>query len=131
MSETLRILVATDNHLVRPSTSTTMLRHLLMHRILSQGVWERDPVRTGDSFQTFEEIFKIAKERKVDFVLLGGDLFHENKPSRNTVVRAMDILSKYCLGDDDIEFEILSDQTNLFTTGYVCLPHFSVYSCRE
>jgi double-strand break repair protein MRE11 len=76
-------------------------------------------VRGGDSFQTFEEIFKIAKERKVDFVLLGGDLFHENKPSRNTVVRAMEILSKYCLGDDDIEFEILSDQANLFTTGYV------------
>lgn len=84
-----------------------------------QGVCERDPIRGDDSFQTFEEIFKIAKERKVDFVLLGGDLFHENKPSRNTVVRAMDILSKYCLGDDDIEFEILSDQANLFTTGYV------------
>lgn len=76
-------------------------------------------MRGGDSFGTFEEIFKIAKERQVDFVLLGGDLFHENKPSRNTVVRAMEILSKHCLNDDDITFDILSDQKELFTTGYV------------
>lgn len=26
-----------------------------------------------------------AKERKVDMVLLGGDLFHYNKPSRKTL----------------------------------------------
>lgn len=84
-----------------------------------QGVWESDPIRKDDSFETFEEIFKIAKAQKVDFVLLGGDLFHENKPSRNTVVKAMDILTKYCMNDDDIEFEILSDQRNLFTTGCV------------
>ncbi len=53
-------------------------------------------------------------------MLLGGDLFHENKPSRNSVVKAVDILSKHCLGDGDILFEILSDQKVNFTTG--CVP---------
>ena len=54
--DTLKILLATDNHV---------------------GYLENDPIRGNDSFITFEEIFKIAKEREVDFVLLGGDLFHE------------------------------------------------------
>lgn len=49
--ETLRILVATDNHL---------------------GVNEKDPIRGNDSFETFEEILQIAKERRADCVLLGA-----------------------------------------------------------
>ena len=89
--------MATDNHL---------------------GVNEKDPIRGNDSFETFEEILQIAKERRADCVLLGGDMFHDNKPSRSTIVKAMDILTRYCLNDDDIDFEILSDQSN-FTTGKV------------
>lgn len=57
----LRIMIATDNHL---------------------GYMEADPVRKEDSFNAFEEIFKVARDHGVDCVLLGGDLFHENKPSR-------------------------------------------------
>jgi len=57
----LRILIATDNHL---------------------GYMERDPIRGNDSFVSFEEILQQARKLKVDFVLLGGDMFHENKPSR-------------------------------------------------
>jgi double-strand break repair protein MRE11 len=60
-SDILKILIATDNHL---------------------GYMESDPLRKEDSFEAFEEIFKEASKRKVDCVLLGGDLFHENKPSR-------------------------------------------------
>ena len=60
----LKILIATDNHL---------------------GYEERDPIRGEDSFRTFEEILKIAKNNSVDMILLGGDLFHFNKPSRNTL----------------------------------------------
>lgn len=52
-----------------------------------------------DSFNTFEEILQIAEEEKVDFVLLGGDLFHENKPKPATLQRAIDLLRKYCLND--------------------------------
>ncbi len=50
-SSTLRILVATDNHL---------------------GGNEKDPIRGNDSFETFEEILQIAKERRADCVLLGA-----------------------------------------------------------
>lgn len=61
----------------------------------------------------------------MDFVLLGGDLFHENKPSRSTVVKTMNILNKYCFHDGEVSFDILSDQKENFTTGYdcACLVH--------
>ncbi|WMV44533.1 hypothetical protein MTR67_037918, partial [Solanum verrucosum] len=67
---------------------------------------------------------------KVDFVLLGGDLFHENKPSRATLVKAIEILRRYCLNDRPVQFQVVSDQTvnfaNLF--GHVNYedPHFNV-----
>ena len=46
----------------------------------------------SDSFNSFREILEIALERRVDFVLLGGDLFHDNKPSRNAERRCIEIL---------------------------------------
>lgn len=96
--DVLRILIATDNHL---------------------GVWENDEVRKNDSFDTFNEILELAAKHNVDFILLGGDLFHENKPSSNSVVRAIDSLSRYCLNDRSIHFQILGDQKVNFTTGRV------------
>ncbi|CAN0067316.1 unnamed protein product [Discosporangium mesarthrocarpum] len=75
---------------------------------------ERDPVRGMDSFAAFEEVLLLAKQRKVDFVLLGGDLFHENKPSRRTLYRTMDILRRHCMGDDSVSFQIISDQGQNF-----------------
>ena len=48
---------------------------------------------------------------QVDFVLLGGDLFHENKPSRATLVRTIEILRKYCMNDRPVQFQVVSDQT--------------------
>ena len=48
-----------------------------------------DPQRR--SFNTFDEIFRIV-EKKADMVLLAGDLFHENKPSRKSLKRCMEIL---------------------------------------
>ncbi|XP_015161502.1 double-strand break repair protein MRE11 isoform X2 [Solanum tuberosum] len=108
-SNTIRILVATDCHL---------------------GYMEKDEVRRHDSFQAFEEICSIAEKKQVDFVLLGGDLFHENKPSRATLVKAIEILRRYCLNDQPVQFQVVSDQTvnfaNLF--GHVNYedPHFNV-----
>ena len=43
-NDTFKILIATDNHL---------------------GYMEKDPVRGQDSFSTFEEILRIAKDRNV------------------------------------------------------------------
>ncbi|BDA49205.1 Double-strand break repair protein MRE11 [Coccomyxa sp. Obi] len=115
----LRILVATDNHL---------------------GVWEKDEIRKDDSFLTFEEIFDVAKKEKVDFVLLGGDLFHDNKPSRTTLVRTMEILSKYCLNGSQISFKIISNQAENFVSGKanfqndnysVGLPVFTIHGNHD
>jgi double-strand break repair protein MRE11 len=50
----------------------------------------------------------------VDFLLLGGDLFHDNKPSRKTMQRTMEILREYCLGSKEVLFRITSDQHDNF-----------------
>ncbi|XP_067424231.1 double-strand break repair protein MRE11 isoform X4 [Emydura macquarii macquarii] len=88
--DTFKILVATDIHL---------------------GYLEKDPVRGNDTFVTFDEILRHAQEKEVDFILLGGDLFHENKPSRKTLHTCIELLRKYCMGDRPVQFEILSDQS--------------------
>jgi double-strand break repair protein MRE11 len=76
--DTLKILVATDIHL---------------------GFMEKDGVRGKDAMNTFEEVLQAGVKNDVDFVLLGGDLFHENKPSRHCLQGAFELLRKYCLGD--------------------------------
>ncbi|CAD6266036.1 unnamed protein product [Miscanthus lutarioriparius] len=86
---TLRILVATDCHL---------------------GYLEKDEVRRFDSFDTFEEICSLAVKNKVDFLLLCGNLFHENKPSNSTLVKAIEILRRYCMNDCPVQFQVISDQ---------------------
>ena len=105
-----------------------------------QGVWEKDEERKHDSFVTFEEVFEIARRQEADFVLLGGDLFHDNKPSRHTVVRAMDILSRHCLGDRPVGFQVLSDQAANFAAGRVnfespnlnvALPVFTIHGNHD
>ncbi|XP_034170705.2 double-strand break repair protein MRE11 [Pangasianodon hypophthalmus] len=87
--DTFKILVATDIHL---------------------GYLEKDAVRGNDTFVTFDEIMKCAKQNDVDLVLLGGDLFHDNKPSRKALHSCMEVMRKYCMGDKPILFEIISDQ---------------------
>lgn len=42
-------------------------------------------------------------------VLLGGDLFHDNKPSRATMYQTTALLREHCLGPRPIELEIISD----------------------
>ncbi|XP_017351314.1 double-strand break repair protein MRE11 [Ictalurus punctatus] len=87
--DTFKILVATDIHL---------------------GYLEKDAIRGNDTFVTFEEIMKCAEQNDVDLVLLGGDLFHENKPSRKALYSCMEVMRNYCMGDKPILFEIISDQ---------------------
>ena len=87
---TFRILLATDCHL---------------------GYCEKDPSRGNDSLVSFEEVLEIGRKHDVDFVLLGGDLFHENKPSRKTMHGSIALLRKYCMGERPVQFEFLSDQS--------------------
>ncbi|XP_049976555.1 double-strand break repair protein MRE11 isoform X3 [Alexandromys fortis] len=72
---------------------------------------EKDAVRGNDTFVTFDEILRLGLENEVDFILLGGDLFHENKPSRKTLHSCLELLRKYCMGDRPVQFEIISDQS--------------------
>ena len=117
----VRIMVATDIHL---------------------GFAEKDPVRRDDSFEAFEESLQYARRERVDFILLGGDLFHENKPSRKTLHRCLELLRKYCLGDKPIAIEILSDQARNFSTPFsrvnyqdpnynVALPVFTIHGNHD
>ncbi|GAB2284579.1 meiotic recombination [Dionaea muscipula] len=109
MKDTLRILIATDCHL---------------------GYLEKDEIRRHDSFEAFEEICSIAEQNEVDLILLGGDLFHENKPSRSTLVKCIEILRHHCLNDRPVQFQVVSDQTINFinTFGHVNYedPHYNV-----
>ena len=47
---------------------------------------------------------------QVDFILLGGDLFHDNKPSRQVLTRTMELLRHYCMGERPCPIEFRSDQ---------------------
>lgn len=90
----IKILVATDNHV---------------------GHLETDPIRGEDSARTFDEIIRIAKDREVDMILLAGDVFHDNKPSRKALYDVMKTLRKNCLGDKPCELEMLSDASENFS----------------
>lgn len=104
---TLRVMVSTDNHL---------------------GYNERDPVRGLDSFSAFEEVLFLAKHFKCDMVLLSGDLFHDNRPSRQTMHKTMEIIRRYCMGDDPVRIQIASDPSINFPTNTANFldPNYSV-----
>ncbi|KAF3766462.1 hypothetical protein M406DRAFT_37693, partial [Cryphonectria parasitica EP155] len=118
---TIKILIATDNHV---------------------GYEERDPIRKDDSWKTFDEILQIAVKREVDMVLLGGDLFHENKPSRKSMYQVMRSLRKHCLGDRPCQLEFLSDANEVFEGAFphvnyedpdinISLPVFSIHGNHD
>ncbi|KAI3396515.1 hypothetical protein diail_12135 [Diaporthe ilicicola] len=119
--DTIRILVATDNHV---------------------GYEERDPIRKDDSWKTFDEIMNLAKTRDVDMVLLGGDLFHDNKPSRKSMYQVMRSLRKNCLGMKPCELEFLSDAHEVFEGAFphvnyedpdmnISIPVFSIHGNHD
>ncbi|KJR81960.1 double-strand break repair protein MRE11 [Sporothrix schenckii 1099-18] len=119
--DTIRILVATDNHV---------------------GYEERDPIRKDDSWRTFDEIMNLARTEDVDMVLLGGDLFHDNKPSRKAMYQVMRSLRQNCLGMKPCELEFLSDAAEIFegAVGHVnyedpdiniSIPVFSIHGNHD
>ena len=92
-ADTIRILVATDNHV---------------------GYAERDAIRGDDSWKSFHEVMCLAKDKDVDMVLLAGDLFHDNKPSRKSMFNVMRSLRMNCYGEKPCELEFLSDSSEVF-----------------
>lgn len=119
--DAIRILIATDSHV---------------------GYNERDPIRGDDSWKSFHEVLTHAKEQDVDMVLLSGDLFHENKPSRKAMYQVMKTLRETCMGDKPCELEILSDTSSeFFSAGgkvnyedeniNVAIPVFSIHGNHD
>ena len=49
-------------------------------------------------------------------VLLAGDLFHDNKPSRKALHKCMEIMRDHCFGDRKVGIEVVSDQAANFHT---------------
>ncbi|EHK16209.1 uncharacterized protein TRIVIDRAFT_164171, partial [Trichoderma virens Gv29-8] len=120
-ADTIRILVATDNHV---------------------GYEERDAIRKDDSWRTFDEIMTLARTEDVDMVLLAGDLFHDNKPSRKSLYQVMRTLRKNCLGMKPCPLEFLSDAADVFEGAFphvnyedpdinISIPVFSIHGNHD
>ncbi|KAF4589921.1 DNA repair protein rad32 [Ophiocordyceps camponoti-floridani] len=120
-ADTIRILIATDNHV---------------------GFEERDAIRKDDSWRTFDEIMNIARTEDVDMVLLAGDLFHDNKPSRKSLYQVMRALRKNCLGMKPCPLEFLSDAAEVFEGAFthvnyedpdinISIPVFSIHGNHD
>ncbi|KAK7865582.1 hypothetical protein R5R35_010113 [Gryllus longicercus] len=117
--DTMKLLIATDVHL---------------------GYAENDPIRGEDSFNTFEEILNIGMKQEVDMIVLGGDLFHDNKPSPKCIHRCMALIRHYCMGNRPICVQFLSDQSENFQNAQVnyedpnlniSIPIFSIHGNHD
>jgi double-strand break repair protein MRE11 len=73
----------------------------------------------------------LAKTRDVDMVLLAGDLFHDNKPSRNSMYQVLRSLRKNCLGDKPCELEFLGDGSDVFGGYSPCLEMMALVLSGE
>lgn len=122
------------------------------------GFEERDPIRKDDSWKSFHEVMCLAKSQdvrifahthgnvsdplQVDMVLLAGDLFHDNKPSRKAMYQVMRSLRMNCLGEKPCELEMLSDASDIFEGAFnhvnyedpdinVAIPVFSIHGNHD
>jgi double-strand break repair protein MRE11 len=75
-------------------------------------------------------------------VLLAGDLFHDNKPSRKAMYQVMRSLRLNCLGEKPCELEMLSDANDIFEGAFthvnyedpdinIAIPVFSIHGNHD
>lgn len=75
-------------------------------------------------------------------VLLAGDLFHDNKPSRKSIYQVMRSLRQNCLGEKPVELEFLSDGNDVFDGAFnhvnyedpdinIAIPVFSIHGNHD
>ncbi|KAI0161524.1 double-strand break repair protein mus-23 [Xylariaceae sp. FL1272] len=120
-ADTIRVLVATDNHV---------------------GFAEHNNVRKHDSWKAFDEIMNLARTEDVDMVLLAGDLFHDNQPSRWAMHQVMRTLRQNCLGNRPCELQFICDASEVFASAFphvnyedqdinVSIPVFSIHGNHD
>uniref|UniRef100_A0A914PWG8 Calcineurin-like phosphoesterase domain-containing protein n=1 Tax=Panagrolaimus davidi TaxID=227884 RepID=A0A914PWG8_9BILA len=103
MSDNIRILIASDIH---------------------AGYGEGKKIIDEDSFIGLEETLSHAAQQDVDFVLLGGDLFHESIPTRYTEHKVISLLRKYCLNDREVAMQMISDPKEVFENSQFKLVNY-------
>lgn len=107
--DTISVLLTTDNHV---------------------GYNENDPIRGNDGWRTFNEITRLARERDVDMIIQGGDLFHINKPTKKSMFQVMKSIRLNCMGDKPCELELMSDPRENFDNGFGTInyedPNFNI-----
>jgi double-strand break repair protein MRE11 len=75
-------------------------------------------------------------------VLLAGDLFHDNKPSRKSMYQVMRSLRQNCLGEKPCELQLLCDASDIFDGAFthvnyedpdinVAIPVFSIHGNHD
>lgn len=142
---TFRILISTDNHLGYMERDAVRCNGDLSFRIIQFPISYSVSLHSYsssfhflDSFAAFEEVMITAKNKNADFVLLAGDLFHDNKPSRRTMHATMDLLRSHVYGDEPVFFKITNEQMEVFknrraTANFedphqaISLPVFSIH----
>ena len=106
-----RIMIASDTHL---------------------GYLENDQIRGDDSFNSFEEILKVSRSEGVDFLLLGGDLFHHHNPSKKTIIRTSNILQKYVYGQKEHNYQVYCYEPNFKNENlFVEIPIFIIHGNHD
>lgn len=112
-NDTFKFLVSTDNHL---------------------GYKETHSIRKNDSFDAFEEVLQKAKDLNVDFLLLGGDLFHDLNPSQESLYKCLKILKEKIFGDKQIDYETFwEDQAPNYSNENmnISLPIFIIHGNHD
>jgi hypothetical protein len=72
----------------------------------------------------FSSLTSLCHVYQVDFVLLAGDLFHENQPTRYTIHQVLGLLREFSQGDKPVQIELLSDPDEGKAEGFTCVSPF-------
>uniref|UniRef100_A0A183C2F3 Double-strand break repair protein n=1 Tax=Globodera pallida TaxID=36090 RepID=A0A183C2F3_GLOPA len=109
MADNSRLL--SDETMAMETDDELPIVRLLIASDIHAGFAENKEHISSDSFEAFREVLAVGTDSKVDFVLLAGDLFHENHPSRESQLKVVRLLRKYCFREGHPSLDFVSDPT--------------------